>query len=182
MWEVEDGGRLYLLSPFWPSWHYFVTGFDIPKSMQAELQAWNNGKGIDLQAWVSCEGNFRLAVGYAAIFWPTFVEFEDYILLDGFSVEALRGFEAQEGITRKSVEWVINHLHIADIQHGGCPDMSRDKLVLIGSTLKEIYEAKLKFCFPRKPCIVEFHQPEDPEDLAEYQLSFWQAKHEVSSV
>lgn len=153
----------------------------IPQSMQAELGAWNNGDGIDLKSWVGCEGNFRLAVGYASIFWPKFVEFEDYILVDGFSIEALRGFEAQKGNTSKSVEWVVNHLHIRDIQHYGCPDISQDKILLIGNTLKEIYEAKLKFDFPGKPCIVEFYQPEDLKDLTEYQISFWQLKHEDGS-
>ncbi|PYV06946.1 MAG: hypothetical protein DMG26_01905, partial [Acidobacteria bacterium] len=63
--------------------------------MLAELSAWNNGKGIDLESWISCSGNFRLAVGYATVFWPRFVLFEDYILGEGFHVDSLRGFEQQ---------------------------------------------------------------------------------------
>lgn len=90
---------------------------NIPTSMQAELAAWNNGNGIALDSWVGCEGNFRLAVGYASIFWPEFVEFEDYIFVNGFSIDSVRGFEAQTGHKPKSVEWVINHFHLADIQH-----------------------------------------------------------------
>ncbi|MBT3045022.1 MAG: hypothetical protein KME67_19360 [Candidatus Thiodiazotropha sp. (ex Codakia orbicularis)] len=151
---------------------------DIPESMKAELAAWNNGSGIDLEGWVSCQGNFKLAVGYASIFWPNFVEFEQYIFVEGFSENSVRGFEAQDGSTPKSVEWVINHLHIADIQHYGCEDISKDKLIIIGSTLKEIYEFKLKALFPGKPCIVDLYQPEDEDDLMQYQLSFWQTKHE----
>lgn len=151
---------------------------EIPESMKAELAAWNNGDGVDLDSWIGCEGKFRLAIGYASIFWPKFIEFEDYIFVDGFSVESVRGVEAQKGSTLKLVEWVINHVHIADIQHYGCADISQDKLVVIGSVLKEMYEAKLKFVFPNKPCIVEFYQPSDPDNLMQYQLSFWQAKHE----
>ena len=149
----------------------------IPESMRAELSAWNNGKGIELESWVSCEGNFRLAVGYTSVFWPNFVEFEDYILMEGFSVDSVRGFEQQEGSTPKSVEWVMNHLHIADI-HYECKDISSDKLIQLGKTLKEIYEAKLKYLFPEKPCIVEFYQPSDTEDMIEYQISFWQEVHD----
>ena len=145
---------------------------NIPKSMKAELTAWNNGKGIDLETWVACEGNFSLAVGYATIFWPTFMEVDDYILRTGDSITDLKGFECQKGATKKSTEWVINHLHIADIQHLECEDISADKLVLLGTLLKEIYEAKLATQFPDKPCIVEFYQPDDREDLAEYQISF----------
>ena len=55
-----------------------------PADMLPELAEWNNGKGIDLESWVGCSGNFRLAIGYAAIFWPRFVLFEDYILREGF--------------------------------------------------------------------------------------------------
>ena len=48
------------------------------QSMKDELAAWNNGAGIDLESWVGCEGRFALAVGYAAIFWPVFVEFDGH--------------------------------------------------------------------------------------------------------
>jgi hypothetical protein len=151
---------------------------DTPESMKAELAAWNNGAGIDLETWIGCEGNFSLAIGYASVFWPGFTLFEGYILPDGFSEDALRGFE-QNGRSRKSVEWVMNHLHIADIQHRGCGDVSRDKLFVLGNVLKEIYEAKLNWQFPDRPCKVELFVPEDPDDLTEYQLSFWQKSHET---
>lgn len=151
---------------------------DTPESMKAELAAWNNGDGIDLDTWVANEGNFSLAVGYASIFWPAFTLFEDYILPSGFSVDVLRDFErGQRG--RQSVEWVMNHLHIADIQHWGCADRSKDKLIVLGNVLKEIYEAKLRWQFPNRPCTVEFFVPDDPDDLTEYQVSFWQKCHET---
>ena len=149
-----------------------------PESMRAELQAWNNGAGINLESWISCEGSFSLAVGYISLFWPEIVEFEGYILRQGFTMEGLRAFENQEGATRKSIEWVNNHLHLEDIQYMGCKDITKDKLLLLGNTLKEIYEAKLKWQFPDKPCIVEFFVPEDEENLREYQISFWQKSHE----
>lgn len=151
---------------------------EIPESMKAELQAWNNGTGIDLESWVGCWGSFSLAIGYATVFWPEFTQFDGYILRKGFSEQALRGFEQQEGSTRKSVEWVMNHLHLSDIQFVGCEDISPDKLLALGKTLKEIYEAKLKWQFPDSPCLVELFTPEDPNDLMGYQIAFWQLCHE----
>ena len=150
----------------------------IPDSMKSELAAWNNGAGIGLKSWICCEGSFSLAVGYASVFWPAFVVFEGYVLREGFSETFLRGFEKQKDIDRKSVEWHMNHLHIADIQYYGCNDASLDKLRLLGNVLKEIYQAKLLWQFPNHPCNVEFYIPEDEEDLMEYQLSFWQTCHE----
>ncbi len=153
---------------------------NIPESMKSELTAWNNGQGIDLKGWVGCAGNFSLAVGYASKFWPEFVEIDGYILTKPASenMDCLRTWECQEGATRKATEKILNHFHIADFQYYGCPDISKDKLKLLGQILKEIYEAKLCLQFPESPCIVEFHEPEDEDNLQEYQLSFWQAKHE----
>jgi hypothetical protein len=151
----------------------------IPDSMVDELSAWNDGKGISLQDWAGCRGNFRLAIGYASLFWPSFVQFEDYILTEGFAEADVRAFESQDGASPKSVEWVINHVHIADIQHLGCTDISRDKVIFLGNTLREIFQAKLAWQFPDKPCVVDFYRPDDPDDLMEYQVSFWQSKHSL---
>jgi hypothetical protein len=148
------------------------------ESMVAELASWNNGDGIDLETWVGCSGNFKLAVGYATIFWPLFVRFEDYVLRDGFSEKSLRGFEVQCKGDKRAVETVMNHVHIADLQYAGCEDISEDKVVFIGNVMKKIWEAKLKWQFPDRPCNVSFHEPEDRKDLVAFELSFWQKKHE----
>jgi hypothetical protein len=49
---------------------------------------------------------------------------------------------------------------------------------LLGNTLKDIYQAKLAWQFPHAPCIVELYAPESDDDFIDYQLSFWQLKHE----
>jgi hypothetical protein len=151
---------------------------DLPDSMKPELAAWNNGAGIDLESWVGCEGNFRLAIGYASIFWPEFVEFEGLILRAGFRADSLRGFQLQDGIDRAGVESVMNHLHIADIQYYGCPDASSDKLLQLGKLLEQIYTAKLQWQFPMRPCRVSFYVPPNPTDLMEYEITFWQIANE----
>jgi hypothetical protein len=146
---------------------------DIPESMRAELSSWNDGAGIDLESWICHMGSFALAVGYTTVFWPKFVAFEGYILRLGFSEASLRGFETQKGSTPQSVQWVMNHLHIADIQSYGAPDASPDKLLQLGKTLAEIYRVKLAAEFPKIACEVRFDVPEDPDDIDGYQLSFW---------
>ena len=49
---------------------------------------------------------------------------------------------------------------------------------MLGKKLKDIYEAKLRWEFPDEPCRVELYVPDEPDDLDEYQLSFWQVSHE----
>lgn len=67
---------------------------------------------------------------------------------------------------------------LEDIQYVGCEDLSKDKLIVLGNVLKEIYEAKLKWQFPDRPCVVELYIPVDSDNLKEYQISFWQKCHE----
>jgi hypothetical protein len=152
---------------------------ETPDSMKSELAAWNNGGGIDIESWIGHMGNFSLAVGYASVFWPEFVLFDGYILREGFSEESLKGFAQRPGATRESVEWVMNHLHLADIHSVGSEDATKDKILLLGNLLKEIYETKLAQKWPDRPCSVEFHIPDDEEDFMEYQLSFWQKSNEA---
>jgi len=148
--------------------------------MTQELSLWNDGKGISLKSWVEFTGNFKLLVGYSTIFWPKFVLYEDYILREGFNVESLRGFE-KTSQSKASVEWVMNHLHLADIHCNDAENTSEDKIVYLGQTLKEVYETKLRSQFPDRPCIIDFYEPEDRSKLWEFQLSFWQKKHEIKN-
>lgn len=67
----------------------------------------------------------------------------------------------------------MNHMHLVDMHCVG-KDVTRDKIVVLGSKLKEVYEAKLKWQFPERSCVVEFYIPQDIEALGEYQISFWQ--------
>lgn len=151
-----------------------------PESMKAALAAWNNGEGIDLESWVGCVGNYGLAIGYLSVFWPELIEFEGYILRAGFAESSLRGFEESCSGDRAAVETMMNHLHIADIQHVGCADLSKDKVILLGNKLKEIYEARLQWQFPGRSFVVSFYQPEDPEDLEAYEVTFWQEESEAN--
>lgn len=147
---------------------------ETPQSMKAELARWNNGKGIDLEGWLAASGNYELAMGYLSLFWPGLVEFEGYVLREGFSVDSLRGFERAAGANRRGVEAVMNHLHLADLHGPHAEGFSVDKALVLGHAMKAIYEAKLAREFPHRPCVVEFLIPESADALEDYQLTFWQ--------
>ncbi len=137
------------------------------------MRDWNNGAGIDVGAWIGCSGNFELAIGYSTIFWPEFVEFERYVLRARFSVESLRGFERQCGGERQQIEAVMNHLHISDIQHAGCEDITHERVIYLGRVLCEIYRAKLAWRFPAKR--FEVHFDDSPaEQITDYELTVYQ--------
>lgn len=138
-----------------------------------EMKEWNNGKGTDIQTWIECEGNFKLAIGYSTLFWPRFTEFEGFVLREGFSVESLRGFEQQCKGERRSIEAVMNHLHLDGIQYMGCEDISRERLIYLGRVLREAHQAKLAWQFPNKRFEVMF-DGSFLENLVDYQITFYQ--------
>jgi hypothetical protein len=142
--------------------------------MAEELGAWDAGAGIPLETWIECEGNYKLAIGYAAMFWPKFEAVDKYILVEGCSKESIASFENRENSSPKLVEWILNHFHLADLHNQDSYDVSADKLIFLGNVIKEMWEAKLQWQFPDRPCTVEFYVPDDPEDIGEYQVAFWQ--------
>jgi hypothetical protein len=138
-----------------------------------EMRDWNNGRGIDIRSWIGCSGSFQLAIGYSTVFWPRFVEFEEYVLREGFSVQSLRQFEEACAGDRRRVEAVMNHLHLADIQYYGCEDLTRERVVYLGQVLHEIYEAKLAWQFPDRRfevCSDDAHL----DDVMDYEITFFQ--------
>lgn len=144
---------------------------DDPNQLIEELPRWNNGDGIDAEGWVQCMGSYELAVGYSLIFWPRFVRFENYVLREGFSEASLRSFEQQDGCPREAVEWVMNHIHIADIHCNA--KATEAQLRYLGRILTEIHEVKLRADFPDLRFEVEFND-EPGLDPVDYQFSFWQ--------
>jgi len=137
-----------------------------------ELPKWNDGAGIDAQSWIECVGSYELAAGYSLVFWPNFVEFDGYVLREGFSEEALRGFERDSAGGRTSTEAVMNHVHIADIHCNIEP--TEPQLRYLGRVLRDIHEVKLTHDFPGIRFAVSFN--DDPGlDATDYELTFWQA-------
>jgi hypothetical protein len=140
-----------------------------------ELAAWNNGKGVDPEGWLSGMGNFQLACAYTTIFWPRFVEHDGMVLREGFSHESLAGFLKNCAGDKTEVERVMNHIHLVDLHYVGCPDASRERIVFLGHVLRELYECKLALQFPNENIVVEFDASHS-EDLFDYQLSFFKRR------
>jgi len=146
---------------------------DIPNSMSEEGNSikWENGDSIDLLTWIDREGSYDLAVGYSELFWPKLEIKGKYLLRAGCTDEELADWEKATGSNPKAIEAVINHVHLSDIHMHDDTGLTDDKMIFLGNRLKEIYEAKLIWQVPDRPCVVNFDIPEDGE---EYQITFWQ--------
>jgi hypothetical protein len=136
----------------------------------ADLSSWNNGKGVDVSGWLSATGNFQLACAYSTVFWPRFVEHDGMILREGNDPDHISSWLKSYDGNKTTTEWVVNHIHLVDMQYVGCPDATRDRIVFLGHLLKEIYECKLAVQFPGRKVVVEFDDSFQ-DDLFNYQLS-----------
>jgi hypothetical protein len=137
-----------------------------------DLKRWNGGDGIDPEGWIACEGNFQLASAYSLIFWPTFTEHRGMVFRGEVEPEHIESWLKRCG-DKRSVEATVNHLHLADLHHPQCADVSVERLIYLGNVLQEIYTVKLAAQFPDRKFVVEFYEPPDKE-LREYQLLFYQ--------
>ncbi|WP_298953899.1 hypothetical protein [uncultured Methylobacterium sp.] len=141
-----------------------------PADLIPDARRWNDGRGIDPEGWIACIGSYELAVGYSLIFWPRFVRFEGYVLRDGFSEAALRGFERSTGRDRTAIEGVMNHLHLADLHPNAAA--TEGQLRHLGRVLREIHAAKLARDFPDLRFEIRFDDEPGLDPLL-YELSFW---------
>ena len=153
----------------------------IPPSMKPELAEWNGGKGIDLEAWISCSGSVKLAVGYAEYFWPEFDLVEGSIVRSGTTSDAIQQWNKTGSGDRRTIEATMNHMHLIDIHYHDQENQTEDLFLRLGTVLAEIYEAKLQWQFPDRPCTVSLLIPENRQEFSSYQITFWQRAHEQYS-
>ena len=126
--------------------------------------------GVDPDVWIGGVGSYELALGHTLIFWPQFVEFEDYVLREDFPLDLLR--DSEETDPKWSVEALLNHIHLGDLHM--CAQSNGLQLQYLGRVLKEIHEVKLAHDFPDRRFTVEFNDALVDGRLDADHLTFWQ--------
>lgn len=136
-----------------------------------ELRDWNSGEGITPLDYVYSIATSDSALAYSDLFWPRFVEFEGYILRDGFNLENLRSWEKQDGPTRRNIEAAVNYLGIGDLfANEENTELLYRRVVRLGDVLSQMYTAKLRQDFPNRQFEVSLLVDEH-----EYALTFFQS-------
>lgn len=152
-----------------------------------ELKDWKkeNGEKFDLQDWIACEGNIRLAIGYSVIFWPAFIEFNDCVFIkSNFSIDNYEEWTKSDSVENyKQIEGIINHIHILDLfAWEKQEDINYDQVIYLGNILKNIYYLKLRADFPERQIMVTFNDDLKTDDLIDYQLTFYQVENEKRKI
>lgn len=142
-----------------------------------EFDVHNKKSNPEPEVWVCLEGNLSLALSYSTIFWPEFVEIGGMVFQKGTTKEHVENWLSNNSGNKRSVEWVINHIHLQDI-HGAFSQATAKQLIYLGRVLKDMLACKLQRDFPEKKFVVEFIE-DGIENLADYQVSFFQTDHET---
>ncbi len=146
------------------------------KALIPELAEWeaHNHSPFSPNDWISCVGNFEHAIGYVSIFWPEMYEYDGCVFVSSLPEEEnYRAWLSQTEGEKRSVEAVLNHLHIIDLFQVGQLSPTEAQIKYVGSKLKEMWQAKAFQQFPEREIIVEFYEG-GPDDLVEYQITLFQ--------
>jgi hypothetical protein len=146
------------------------------KELIPELADWeaHNKCQFEPEDWISCVGNYEHAIGYLSIFWPEMYEYDGCIFVSSLpEKEHYESWLSQTDGNKKSVEAVLNHVHITDLFQVGQLSPTEVQIKYIGSKLREMWHAKAKQQFPNNDIQVGFYEGTSDE-LREYQVTLFQ--------
>ena len=141
-----------------------------------ELEAWDrhNGGEISPEEWAGSMGSYSLAIAYASLIWPKFVEYNGMVFRESVALEEVP--EWMTKLNKKEIESLVNHLHILHIHHPGTwQEVNETQIRFLGETLRDAWTAKLATDFPTKTFIIELIEG-SASDLMEYQVLFYQSQ------
>ncbi len=143
-----------------------------------ELKKWTeyNERIFRPDEWMSCIGNYGHAIGYLAIFWPDFYEYEGCVFVGSQPSKShyKLWLEETKG-DKQAVEAMLNHIHISDLFQAMDLSASTEQIKYLGNKMQEMWLSKAKIEFPQKEIVVEFDEG-SMADLADAQVTLFQDK------
>lgn len=146
------------------------------KKLIPELKKWEEYNTGDFgpDEWISCIGNHGHAIGYLAIFWPDFHEYERCIFVGSQpSKSHYKSWIEEAKGDKQAVEAILNHVHISDLFQAMDLSVSTEQIRYLGNKMQEMWLAKVKMEFPEKEIVVEFDEG-NIADLADAQVTLFQ--------
>lgn len=116
----------------------------------SDFQQWKKVNGDDFSIWDYLSGvaTVEMAIAFTTLFWPDFVEHDGGIFLaEAFNQEIYEQWKAELGDDIAAIERVMNHQHIDDIIPGA-ENVGIDNLFALGQVIKQMWENRLKSCYP----------------------------------
>ncbi len=128
----------------------------------SDFQQWKKVNGDDFSIWDYLSGvaSIEMALAFTKLFWPDFVEHDGGIFLaEAFNQEIYEQWKAELGDDIAAIERVMNHQHINDLL-SGAENVGIDNLFALGQVIKQMWENRLKSCYPAQDFQVSCNQDE----------------------
>ncbi|GAB4181938.1 MAG: hypothetical protein Fur006_17350 [Coleofasciculaceae cyanobacterium] len=128
----------------------------------SNFQKWKKANGDDFSFWDYLSGvaNVEVALAFTTLFWPDFVKHDGGIFLaEVFNQEIYEQWKAELGDDIAAIERVMNHQHIDDLLPGA-ESVGIDNLFSLGQVIKQMWENRLKSCYPDRTFQVFCNQDE----------------------
>ena len=129
----------------------------------------------DIDSWIATIGRFDHAISYGYLFWPEFKIHNECVLFAECPAELFDHWMQATGRDLTAVETVLNHRQILDLFWNSEFKPTREAVLYLGRLLWDMWSCKLKRDFPAREIIVSFDE-EFSEDLAEYEITFFQKR------
>lgn len=120
--------------------------------------------GSDSDPWraIRQRGDAQLALAFARLYWPTFVEQAGCVLLEhrAAAEDVASALEQRDGNTRQ-VEWMLNHVHLWDELPTEQDEVEDAMLMDVGRTVVRCWHAALAEQFPGREFEISLVGPDD---------------------
>ncbi|MFC7339670.1 hypothetical protein ACFQY0_20970 [Haloferula chungangensis] len=145
-----------------------------------DLDDWESHNSCEIgpDGWLAGMGSFNLAVAFSSLFWPEFVTHDDCVFMAPFRDHDAQNYQrlptgCDDDKTRTEV--TLNNQHLLDLFPNEKARPTREQVIYLGRTLKDMWQLKLNRDFPDRRMVVSF--PEDySDDLMDYEITFWQER------
>ena len=146
----------------------------------SDLDDWeaHNGFKIGPDGWLAGMGTFDLAVAFTSLFWPEFVVHDNSVFIGPFTDQRAKNYlswQASASSDKRETEKVMNHQHLLDLFANQDPKPTREQILYLGRTLKDMWQLKLNRDFPERVMVVFFCE-DVSDDLMDYEITFWQER------
>lgn len=127
-----------------------------------QVQAWASDVGtVNLKTFLLANVSVSEAFSLAEILYPAFVEYEGCVILGfAFDETGVRSWLDHFKGNRKSVEAMVNHLHLWDVFAAGS-DVENAALSDLASRIGQVWENMARSRFPGREFVAEVSDGSD---------------------
>jgi hypothetical protein len=115
-----------------------------------------------LRNYIESRGSTELAVAFAKLFWPDFVEYRGCVITsDGFTEAGFDAWWDRLKGDRVAIEHILNHIHVLDLLPNDRSELDPSVCQFLGAAIVEMWASRVRQLFPNRRFIVRLENAED---------------------